>query len=188
MGRIAAPRTGGPISIPVEELQRHDSSPDAIDDGQTSYAARVRAIASTRPNHAAIIHVHDDGREERLTYAQWDRAADRLAHRLMEAGARSDSVVVITLPNGIAFFVAILATWRIGACPAMLKYDFTTWERERYLAVARPVVMISDWPEANCPCISRRMYRPTDQRRTGHASAGQITQPRMGHRVGRIDR
>lgn len=130
-----------------------------INDDTLSYAAQVRRIAQARSDHPAIIFVHGDDREEILSYGEWSSAADRLAARLIALGANVDSVVAITMPNSIEFYVALLATWRIGACPAMLKHDFTPWERERYLDVASPDVLIGDWTEAVCPRIASEIVR-----------------------------
>src|SRR3546814_796443 len=110
-----------------------------------SYAAQVRRLATERPDHPAVRFIPTHGSEECATYAELDRAADRLAARLLAEGANADSMIAITLPNGIAFYVALVASWRIGACPTPLKYDFTPWEQERYLDVAKPGVIIGDW-------------------------------------------
>jgi len=114
--------------------------------GAISYSEQIRRFAKERPDHFAIRFVPVHGPEESLTYAELDAAADRLAKRFLAEGADADSMIAIALPNGVPFYVALVASWRIGACPAPLKYDFTPWEQERYIDVVKPSVIVGDWP------------------------------------------
>lgn len=111
----------------------------------TSYSEQIRHLARERPDHFAIRFVAADDSEQTLTYAELDAAADHLAARFQVEGADADSMIAIALPNGIPFYIALVASWRIGACPAPLKYDFTPWEQERYLDVVKPAVIVGDW-------------------------------------------
>ncbi|HEY5856677.1 MAG TPA: amino acid adenylation domain-containing protein [Aldersonia sp.] len=71
-----------------------------------------------------------------LSYADVDRAANRLAHRLLEAGVRAEDTVAIALPRTPEFVIAILAIAKAGG--ASVPLDVTA-PRER----AELVVSIS---------------------------------------------
>ncbi len=66
--------------------------------------------ARLRPNHPALIC---DRR--RLTYAEIDRMANRLAATLIDLGVRSGDRVVIQLPNSVECVVSIFAALKAGA-------------------------------------------------------------------------
>ncbi|MFH9405270.1 amino acid adenylation domain-containing protein [Streptomyces sp. NPDC017638] len=69
---------------------------------------------------------------ERLSYAELDRRADRLARRLSRAGAGPDRLVALALPRGADLIAAILAVLKSGA--AYLPVDPTApAERVRHI-------------------------------------------------------
>ncbi|WP_239166995.1 non-ribosomal peptide synthetase [Actinoplanes italicus] len=65
--------------------------------------------ARTRPDAVAVICG-----DERVTYAELDTAANRVAHRLRRHGIGPDSVVGFRLDRGIGVIVAILGIWKAG--------------------------------------------------------------------------
>ncbi|MEV5884235.1 non-ribosomal peptide synthase/polyketide synthase [Streptomyces sp. NPDC052020] len=78
-----------------------------------------------------------------LDYATLDALANRLAHRLAEAGARPERYVALALPRGLDQVVAILAVLKTGA--AYLPVDPSV-PAERLAAVlddARPVALVT---------------------------------------------
>jgi len=107
-----------------------------------SYPARLREIAAARPDAVAIRWVPDHEETCAITYSALYRAADRLAQRLLDQGAHAGSMIGIVLPNGIPFFVALIAAWRIGACPTPIKPDMTDQERAPLMDLIRSPVLI----------------------------------------------
>lgn len=110
-----------------------------------SYGERIRTLAQAQPDVAAVRMVVNGEETGAIDYAGLNRAADRLARRFLDMGANADSFIAIALPNGIAFYVALVAAWRIGACPAPLKYDMTAPERRQFLDLLDPTVLIGNW-------------------------------------------
>lgn len=109
-----------------------------------SYSARLREIAADRPDAVAIRWVPEGQERAAITYSRLCRAADCLARRLRDYGAGPDSMIGISLPNGIPFFVALIAAWRIGACPTPLKHDAAALERAALLDLIRTPVHIAE--------------------------------------------
>ena len=70
----------------------------------------LTAAGNTRPQSVAIV----DG-DVRLTFADIDRLAGRLAGGLYAAGVRRRDAVAWQLPNGYEAVLLFRACWRIGA-------------------------------------------------------------------------
>ncbi|MCZ7421944.1 amino acid adenylation domain-containing protein [Verrucosispora sp. WMMA2121] len=70
------------------------------------FAARTEAT----PDSTALVTA-----TERLTYRQLDDRADRLAHRLLAAGAGAEQVVAVALPRTADLVTAVLAVLKAGA-------------------------------------------------------------------------
>jgi amino acid adenylation domain-containing protein len=70
----------------------------------------LRASAARRPTHTALV-----AGEQRVTYAELDRAASALAGRLRDLGVARGDRVALLLPNGAAAAVAIYGVLRAGA-------------------------------------------------------------------------
>ncbi|MGW5134444.1 amino acid adenylation domain-containing protein [Streptomyces sp. NPDC004135] len=86
--------------------------------------------------------------EERLTYGELERGANRLAHRLVDAGLGPDAVAGICLERGPGFVVAALAVLKAGG--AFLPLD-PAHPRDRLAAVlddAAPRLIITDGDHA----------------------------------------
>jgi amino acid adenylation domain-containing protein/non-ribosomal peptide synthase protein (TIGR01720 family) len=76
----------------------------------TTFPALFAAQARRTPDRVALVC---DG--ERLTFAELDRQANRLAHRLVADGAGPERVVAVVLPRCTAAIVAQLAVFKAGA-------------------------------------------------------------------------
>jgi 3-oxocholest-4-en-26-oate---CoA ligase len=70
--------------------------------------------------------------DRRLTYAQLDERATRLAHHLAASGLRSGDHVGLYLYNGIEYLEASLAAFKIRAVPININYRYVE-EELRYL-------------------------------------------------------
>ncbi|WP_338596037.1 (2,3-dihydroxybenzoyl)adenylate synthase [Saccharopolyspora sp. SCSIO 74807] len=79
--------------------------------GET-FGALLRARAAERGDRVAIV---DERR--RITYAELDERADRLAAGLRELGIARQDRVVVQLPNIAEFFEVCFALFRLGAVP-----------------------------------------------------------------------
>ncbi|MEV6984961.1 acyl-CoA synthetase [Sphaerisporangium sp. NPDC051017] len=66
--------------------------------------------------------------EHRLTYAELDRHANRLAHYLRERGVGPGRHVGVQLYNGVEYAAALLATLKIRAVPVNVNYRYVESE------------------------------------------------------------
>jgi len=83
-------------------------------------------------------------RERSLTYAELDRQANRLAHRLLDAGAGPETPVGMLLGRDVEMIVALLGILKAGAVYLPLDPDYPA-ERLRYMIEdARPAAFVTD--------------------------------------------
>ncbi|MFH9794693.1 amino acid adenylation domain-containing protein [Streptomyces virginiae] len=104
-----------------------------------AFAAQVAAT----PDLTALVHG-----ETRLTYAELDARANRLAHGLTAAGIGPEDVVALALPRSARTVVAQLAVLKAGAAFLPLDAEYPLERTAHMLADARPAAVLTDagWP------------------------------------------
>ena len=80
--------------------------------------------------------------EERLTRAELEHEANRLARAYAELGVGQGDLVTIALPNSIEFFAAVLAVWRLGATPSPISSRLPRIERDAIIELADPTLVL----------------------------------------------
>jgi bile acid-coenzyme A ligase len=91
----------------------------------------LAALAEAAPNRP-LVTCHG----ARTTRLQLDLASNRLARAYEALGVRPGSFVAIALPNGIEFFRAAFAVWKLGAVPLPLSYALPDAERVAIVELA----------------------------------------------------
>lgn len=91
------------------------------------------------PTNTAVVDA--DG-SERLTFAQLDERADRAAAGLAELGIDAGDRVLLQLPNGCEFAVALFALLRAGAIPVMCLTGHRAAELRHFTAVSEATALI----------------------------------------------
>ncbi|MGW8972951.1 acyl-CoA synthetase [Streptomyces platensis] len=88
------------------------------------------SIVDTVPDREALVYVDHPGTgaERRLTYAELDRAANRLAHHLADHGIGPGRHVGLHLYNGIEYLQAAYACLKIRAVPVNVNYRYVEEE------------------------------------------------------------
>ncbi|MFF4604704.1 acyl-CoA synthetase [Streptomyces sp. NPDC001339] len=88
------------------------------------------SIADTVPCREALVYIDHPGTgaERRLTYAELDRAANRLAHHLSDRGIGPGHHVGLHLYNGVAYLQALYACLKIRAVPVNVNYRYVEEE------------------------------------------------------------
>ncbi|MGH3897301.1 MAG: non-ribosomal peptide synthetase [Pseudonocardiaceae bacterium] len=82
--------------------------------------------------------------EDRLTYRELDRRADRLAQVLIRTGVRHEQPVAILMARSTDLVVAILATLKAGACYLPLHSAFPLDRMQWIVDTTRPPVLLAD--------------------------------------------
>jgi bile acid-coenzyme A ligase len=108
-----------------------------------SFSRRIADLAAADPSRAAITCG-----EHSVTRAELEAAADALARQLLEDGVKHGEMVTIALPNSIDWFVAVVATWKIGATPQPVSSRLPARELAAIVDLADPRVILGTEPDA----------------------------------------
>ncbi|MFF2363716.1 amino acid adenylation domain-containing protein [Streptomyces sp. NPDC058122] len=122
----------------------HPVAPDTL-------PGAFEAQAGRDPHRIALI-----GEQERLTYGEFNRRANRLAHWLAEQGAGPERLVAVRIPRSVDLLVAIYAVLKTGAAYLPVGTELPE-DRVRYLLDdAKPLLVLDDrlpdvsgYPETN---------------------------------------
>lgn len=88
-----------------------------------NHADLFEALADTIGDRIAVVCG-----DERLTYAELDAHANRLAHHLQSQGVRQGDHVGIHLYNGVEYIAGLLAALKIRAVPVNVNYRYVEAE------------------------------------------------------------
>jgi acyl-CoA synthetase (AMP-forming)/AMP-acid ligase II len=106
---------------------------------QFNLADLFERVADAVPEREAAVCA-----EERRTYAQLDERATRLAHVLIDRGARPGSHVALYLRNSIEHLEAMFACYKARAVPININYRYVDDELEYLLEDADAVGIVHD--------------------------------------------
>ncbi len=98
----------------------------------------VSAQAAASPSAAAIVTEH-----QTLDYAELDRTANRLAHRLLELGAGPDQIVALCIERSINSIVCALAVLKSGSAYLPIDPSQPVERISSMLKDARPCALIT---------------------------------------------
>jgi acyl-CoA synthetase (AMP-forming)/AMP-acid ligase II len=106
--------------------------------------AQVEAyVEMAEPLSEGVVPAGADGRR-RLTFAQWDAAADGVAALLAERGVTKGDVVCLLLPSSIDYAVCYQAAARLGAITTGVNLRLGADEQASITARTRPAVTVVD--------------------------------------------
>jgi bile acid-coenzyme A ligase len=107
----------------------------------TSFPEALRRVAAEDPDAVAVVCA--DGEEETvLTRGELDRAGNRMARAYAALGVGEGDMVTIGLPNSAEWFVACLATWKLGAIPNLVSPRLPPPERAAIIERANPALVV----------------------------------------------
>lgn len=89
-----------------------------------NFAENLLAKGAARPDHLALVEVHESGAERTLTYAELTRQAANFAGFLRAHGVQAGDRVAAFMPNRIETLVAMLGSASVGAIWSSCSPDF----------------------------------------------------------------
>ena len=104
---------------------------------EMSIGAAIGWLAEQAPEAACITH---EGRT--ITRRELDLRSNRLARSYERLGVKQDDFVCLALPNGIEFYEAAVAIWKLGATPQPLSPKLPAAERNAILELAQPSLVV----------------------------------------------
>jgi bile acid-coenzyme A ligase len=105
--------------------------------GQTPLGVVLGRLAQADPARPALTC----GQVTR-SRAELEARTNRLARAYAKLGVRQDSFVTIGLPNGVEFFEAVVAAWKLGATPQPISSRLPSAERSAIIALADPALVV----------------------------------------------
>ena len=100
--------------------------------------------AEQQGNRIAITH-----ESESITWHQLDLDTNKLARAYAELGVKENDFVTIALPNGLEFFKACFATWKLGATPQPISAKLPKFERDQIIELGKPSLVVGVTPDRN---------------------------------------
>ncbi|WP_232660332.1 AMP-binding protein [Pseudonocardia sp. TRM90224] len=94
-------------------------------------------LAEIAPDTVALI-----GPDGEMTRSELAAASSRAAREFAALGAKLGSLVTIGLPNGTAFYAAVLGAWKIGAIPQPVSAKLPPAELAALVELADPAVVV----------------------------------------------
>ena len=104
---------------------------------ETALGTVIGNLARVAPHRAALSCGTDT-----VSWAELETRTNRLARAYRELGVTSNSFVTIGLPNGIEFFAAMLAVWKLGATPQPISSRLPAAERRAIIDLANPSLIV----------------------------------------------
>jgi long-chain acyl-CoA synthetase len=101
----------------------------------------AKAAAERGPDHLALL---DPGRGLELTWSRVNAGIDAEVARLRGAGVRPGDRVLVRLPNGVPFCLALLGAVRAGAIAVPVSPSGTERELSAIVADCRPAVLVAE--------------------------------------------
>ena len=105
------------------------------------FGSRITHLAEADPDRPAITCG-----DVRLTRAQLESRANRLARDLQSRGVGVGDMVTIALPNSVEWFVAAAAAWKLGAVPQPVSSRLPARELAAVVGLADPPVVVGADP------------------------------------------
>jgi acyl-CoA synthetase (AMP-forming)/AMP-acid ligase II len=108
----------------------------------TDAVSLLRQTAIDHPDRDAFVEASGD----RITFSQWDAAADGVAAALAERGVRAGDVVCLLLPSSIRYMICYQAAMRLGAVTSGVNLRLGPSETTYILEASTPRVTVVDGP------------------------------------------
>jgi acyl-CoA synthetase (AMP-forming)/AMP-acid ligase II len=109
------------------------------DTGIEDAGTLLRRVAALYPDREAFV-----APDRRLTFAEWDHAADAVAVAFLEQGVRKGDVIALLLPSSAEYAICYQAAMRLGAVTSGINPRLGPRERDSIFARTEPRVVVAD--------------------------------------------
>ena len=115
-----------------------------------SISRAMRELAADAPDRPAITCG-----DTTVTRGELESCTNRLARAYADlaGGEVVGRMLTIALPNGIEFFEACTAAWKLGATPHLISARMPAAEQSDLIALADPVLVVGDAPAGDRPHV-----------------------------------
>lgn len=97
----------------------------------------ITELARRAPDHPAVTF-----RGQTVTRGELDRHTNRLARAYASLGVGQGDMVTLALPNGIEYYEAAIAAWKLGATPQPISARLPAAERDAVIGLADPALVV----------------------------------------------
>jgi bile acid-coenzyme A ligase len=143
--RQRQPASGDATRYPLSAYGVTDGAPEG-----TPLGVGLDALAEADPDAPAVTCG-----DVTMSRAELARRSNRLARHLAGLGVERGALLTIGLPNGLDFYVAAVAAWKLGAIPQPVSARLPASELAALLTVADPPVVVGLEPSDGRPWLPR---------------------------------
>lgn len=104
---------------------------------EVSLSRIVAHWADIQPDKPAVDH-----HGEQLTWKQLEASSNQLARAYEAMGVSEGDFVTIALPNGVEYFQATVAVWKLGATPQPVSSRLPKFERDQIIELGKPTLVV----------------------------------------------
>lgn len=109
--------------------------------GTMSIGRALSYLAAQAPDALSIVH-EDEAGVHRVSRRELDLRSNRLARAYEALGVKQGDFVTVALPNGIEFYLACAAAWKLGATPQPVSAKLPAVERRAIVELAKPALVV----------------------------------------------
>jgi fatty-acyl-CoA synthase len=131
---------------------------------------QILSLVDTMPGRIAVTLIGDDGSDETLTYRALHEEAMSVGRHLKASGVVEGDVVFITLPHSRGLITSLIASFYIGAVPAILPSELASPQRPLQLrqlknlvnqANAKVIITSVDRVKPVADMLTKNSHRPS---------------------------
>lgn len=97
----------------------------------------------------------------RLTYRELDERSTAVGREFLRRNVRPGGIVVVALPNGVDFFVAAFASWKVGATPFPMSTSLPSREQDVLFDLAQPELVVAKHEHGRWPTLIHSLLTET---------------------------
>ncbi|MFF9341113.1 amino acid adenylation domain-containing protein [Streptomyces sp. NPDC014773] len=132
--------------------------PDAPEPDRRGFLGLFEAQARRTPTALAVVHGRD-----RLSYAELDERADRLARLLAARGVTGGRFVALALPRGVDAVAALLGVLKAGAAYVPVDPEYPADRIAYMLDDSRPALLLTSSAVTGLPAVPVPVLRLDDE-------------------------